>query len=188
MLEADSSALMMVMFINKLIFTKAATLSKENPRVILLSPSTSDIFSCGMDVNGEPYLGIHEDLLPYFTDVNWTDAAVDYENGYLYLCNKSMDANELLFSIGISFRLKRLNVFWPMSEKEIPHAVMNMKKLSTTTYNGELKTLISDEHIYTGIKMLRVNSVDELHQSQYDENYAGMLLRESGIDESFTSF
>jgi hypothetical protein len=188
MLESESSALMMALLMNKLVYAGHAKISIENPRVWLFSPTVSDTFSCGRDINNEPYLGVQQDLLPFWTDSNWTDAAVDYENGYIYLCTKSMDTNELLFGIGIAFRVKRLNVFWPKELKENPHAVMNMKKLSIITTANTNRTLVSDEHVFSGIKLSRVNSPADLYQTAYDENYSNLLLQESGLDESFTSF
>jgi len=188
MLEIGSSALMMALFMNKLLHSGDAKISVENPRVWLFSPTISDAFSCGRDINGEPYLGVQQDLLPFWTDSNWTDASVDYENGFLYLCTKSMDTNELLFSIGIAFRVKRLNVFWPKEVRENPHAVMNMKKLSVVSSSAGNRTLVSDEHIFAGIKLSRVNSPADLYQTAYDQNYSNLLLQESGLDESFTSF
>jgi hypothetical protein len=169
MLEANSSALMMALFINKNLLAGNLKLSKDNPRIFLLSPSLSDYFAVGLDTN-------------------WAEAAVDYENGRLYLCIKSMDTNELLLGFSIAFRVKRLNVIWAQDLKDNPHAVLNMKKISTEKTKHGDRTVVGDEHIFTGIKLSRVNSASELFQTAYDDNYANLLLQESGLDESFTSF
>ena len=83
MLESNSSALMMALFINKNLNARNLKLSKDNPRIFLLSPSLSDFFAVGLDVENEPWIGIPSALLPFWTDANWTDSAVDYENGRL---------------------------------------------------------------------------------------------------------
>lgn len=188
MLESESSALMMALFINKNLLAGNLKLSKDNPRIFLLSPSLSDFFAVGLDIDNEPWIGIPSALLPFWTDANWTDAAVDYENGRLYLCIKSMDTNELLLGFSIAFRVKRLNVIWPQTLKDNPHAVLNMKKISTQKTKHGDRTVVGDEHIFTGVKLSRVNSASELFQTAYDQNYANLLLQESGLDESFTSF
>jgi len=188
MLEANSSSLMMAVFVNKLLYAGHSVISRENPRVWLFSPSISDAFCCGRDIHGESFLGVPDVLLPFWTDSNWTDAAVDYNNGYLYICTKSMDTNELLFAIGIAFRVKRLNVFWKQDLTENPHAVMNMKKISVIRHVAGNRTIVSDDHVFSGIKLSRVNSPSDLYQTAYDQNYSNLLLQESGLDESFTAF
>jgi hypothetical protein len=187
-IEIGSSAVQMSLFVNNLLYRGKMHICKENKRIFLMEASMSACFSVGRDISSEPYIGIPDALLPFWANLSWSEAAVDYNHGYVYLVSRSLDTQEALMGIGLKFRTKRLAAIQTEREKGDMSRVLNFKKLTAVVKNGETKVLLSDEHIYTGLSITSVNSPQDLSAGVYDEEYANTLMNNAGVDESSSIF
>lgn len=187
-IETGSSAMMMALWVNKLIFSHKMYLSSENKRVVLLDSSMSAYFSIGRDVNSEPYIGIPEELLPWFADLSWSEFAIDRKNGYVYLVCRALDTKEMLFAVGIRIRTKRIAAFQTAQEERAVGRVVNMKKVVVESNKEETKVMLSDDHIYTGLTIISVDGPAALSVGVYDDEYANTLMTNAGLDESHEVF
>lgn len=98
-------------WLNNLFLKKHASFDKENSNIINLSSYASTWFCIGREeVSKTPFIGIQENMIPWFFETNWNRALVDEENGYLYLtCAETSQEEDL--TIGIKTRKTRLKVF-----------------------------------------------------------------------------
>jgi hypothetical protein len=184
--ESGSSMLMMFVFLNKTQQRGHISLAKSNPRVILLDSHLSNYFTCGRDVNNNPYIGVQPGLLPYFADFSWVEAAIDRTNGYLYLVAKNLDTHEVLMALGFKLRRQRLNIFCDPEVDDINRLNLNLKKVDIKeTDGGGMVSIISDENVFNGIRLKEVSSPSEL-SSKYDTDSANELIEQSGLGQSFT--
>ena len=182
--ETGSSMLMFYVFLNKLQQQGHLALSKENPKALLMDSHVSNYFTCGRDEKGSPYIGVQPDLLPFFVDIPWCEACIDNKNGYLYLIVRNMEDHEVLLALGFKVRKKRLNVIFDSAIEKIEDCELNIKKIQIHQSNHGVTAMISNEPIYTGIKLRLVESASEI--ASFDANEFDEMLSKSGVGESYT--
>lgn len=98
-------------WLNNLIVKDQLKIDEENSNILVLEPYPSTWFCIGREENSKvPFIGIQENMIPWFFETNWSRAIVDDENGYLYL-TCAENSEEADFTLGIKTRNKRLQVF-----------------------------------------------------------------------------
>ena len=95
-------------YINILLKEKKATLLKDTNNIYLLNSESSNSFITGRDQSLNPFIGIQENMLPWFPEMNWSEVAVSYKKGYAYFIAREDESNNILFVLGLKVRRKRL--------------------------------------------------------------------------------
>lgn len=94
-------------FLVALIADGKATYSDKSNKVVLLNSDASNYFTLGRDNKNKPYIGLQEDMVPWFLDIPWDIVVLSLKEKYLYLVAKNEDG-EPIFCLGIKPRRKRL--------------------------------------------------------------------------------
>lgn len=109
-----TSKIMFFYFINDLINKNKAEINKENNNIINLDHGSSNWFVIGRAADKEelnnPFIGVQEDMIPWFFEMEWKRAVIDFERGHLYLSCAEI-AEDSDFTIRLTVRKNRLNVF-----------------------------------------------------------------------------
>lgn len=102
---------MFFIWLNNLFTTKQASFDKENSNIIVLKPYSSTWFCIGREETTKTsFIGIQENMIPWFFETQWVRAVVDEEGGFLYLtCAQSSEEEDL--TLAIRTRKARLKVF-----------------------------------------------------------------------------
>ncbi len=102
---------MFFIWLNNLFVKKYAKFDSENSNIIVLEPYPSTWFCIGREENSKnPFIGIQENMIPWFFETPWDRAIVDEEGGYLYLtCAETSQEEDI--TLAIRTRSKRLKVF-----------------------------------------------------------------------------
>jgi len=102
---------MFFIWLNNLFLKKYAKFDKDNSNIIVLEPYPSTWFCIGREENSKnSFIGIQENMIPWFFETQWLRAIVDEEAGFLYLtCAESGSEEDLTLAIRV--RKKRLQVF-----------------------------------------------------------------------------
>jgi len=98
-------------WLNNLLIKKQMKIDPDNSNILILEPYPSTWFCIGREETTKvPFIGIQENMIPWFFETNWSRAVVDEENGYLYLtCAETKEESDL--TLAIRTRVKRLKVF-----------------------------------------------------------------------------
>lgn len=98
-------------WLNNLMVKNQLKIDEDNANILVLEPYPSTWFCIGREESTKiPFIGIQENMIPWFFETNWSRAVVDEENGYLYLtCAESRDDAD--FTLAIRTRTKRLKIF-----------------------------------------------------------------------------
>lgn len=102
---------MFFIWLNNLFLKKYAKFDKDNSNIIVLEPYPSTWFCIGREENSKnSFIGIQENMIPWFFETQWVRAIVDDEAGFLYLtCAESGSEEDLTLAIRV--RKNRLKVF-----------------------------------------------------------------------------
>lgn len=102
---------MFFIWLNNLFLKKYAKFDKDNSNIIVLEPYPSTWFCIGREENSKnSFIGIQENMIPWFFETQWVRAVVDDEAGFLYLtCAESGSEEDLTLAIRV--RKNRLKVF-----------------------------------------------------------------------------
>jgi len=185
MSNVQNYALVWFVFLSRGIQNGEIKIDKKNPKVLLLSSSLSGIFLCGRETSGEPFLGVPDTIMPFFTEVDWVEASICRELGYLFLEARDPKTQLLHMALGIKIRTSRLNVFCIKGKENVDDMRLNMKVFEQS--KEDLKNVsFSDEHELMGIMLKEVESTIELG-SEMDAEYARTVLKKSGLDTSYTT-
>ena len=157
--------LMFMAFINILIQNRKATISKDSNKVLLLNSEASNYFVCGRDENLQPFIGIQEDFIPWFPEVNWVEVAIHYKKGYVYLVAGDDDYGNPLFAIGLKIRRKRMIALADPQDKN-ENKSLNFKVFKILD-NRELA--ISSKNISSDIKITVINNINDIIEREEDE-------------------
>ena len=117
----STGKIMFFYFINNLVTRKLASINKVNGNIINIDAFASNWFIIGRSVEDDklenPFIGIPEDMIPWFLEMNWKRVLIDYTGGFIYL-TCSDDATIPNFTIRLKARTNRLNVFKSLSEND----------------------------------------------------------------------
>jgi len=102
---------MFFIWLNNLFLKKQAKFDKDNSNIIVLEPYPSTWFCIGREETTKTsFIGIQENMIPWFFETQWVRAIVDEAGGYLYLtCANSNEEEDL--TLAIRTRKARLKVF-----------------------------------------------------------------------------
>lgn len=102
---------MFFIWLNNLFLKKYAKFDKDNSNIIVLEPYPSTWFCIGREENSKnSFIGIQENMIPWFFETQWVRAIVDEQAGFLYLtCAESNNEEDLTLAIRV--RKNRLKVF-----------------------------------------------------------------------------
>ena len=98
-------------WLNNLMVKNQLKIDEDDANILVLEPYPSTWFCIGREESTKiSFIGIQENMIPWFFETNWSRAVVDEENGYLYLtCAESRDDSD--FTLAIRTRTKRLKIF-----------------------------------------------------------------------------
>lgn len=185
MSSVQNYALVWFMFLSRSIESGDIKIDANNPKVLLMSPSASGMFLCGRDSDGEPFLGIPSTLMPFFTEIDWVEASICREMGYLFLEARDPRTQMLHMSLGIKMREARLDVFCIKGKENIDGMKMNMKVFEQSKTDPR-DVLFADQHELMNIMLKEVSNTTEIG-SDVDAEYARSILDKSGVSSSYTS-
>lgn len=187
--------IMLFAWLYNLIEEGHATYCEENNNIINLNPFASGWFSVGRDnsnLNG--FLGIPKEFIPWFNEVKFKKATVDFSRNRLYIsCG---DENEEGITIGIKVRSKRLSLLWndnfdKDSERTLDFRIFAVKADDTTTLSEQaIKTirLICSDDISQAVMMnIEQESLESVYaedvKANYEKAYATKYLGMDDDDE-----
>lgn len=184
MVDNQNHALVWMIHLVRLIQFGCAKFDATNPKVLLLNAKGSCFYLCGRDSDKNPYLGVPLDMMPFFTQLDWMDAAIDRNSGYLFLEAKDPRTGMLNIALGFKFRAGRQDVLC-LSGKEDPATLRLSIKVFEQDKKNPQNVIFSDQDAMTGIPIREISSTAELG-SEADAEYSREVLGRSGVDSTFT--
>jgi hypothetical protein len=185
MSTGQNYALVWFMYINRLIQNGHLKFDKHNPKVYLLDVVASSVFLIGRDVNEEPFLGVPDSLMPFFTEVDWVDVSFCRKIGYLFLEARNARTQMLHIAFGIKIRKSRLDVVC-IDGKENPEDMRFNIKVFEQDPDNPRDVLFSDQHEMMGLSLREIKSTADIG-SEMEAEDARTVLANSGVKGSFTS-
>jgi hypothetical protein len=148
--------LMFFTFINTLIYEGKAKFSDKYNKAVLLDSDSSNYFILGRDNKMSPYIGVQEEMVPWFFDLKWNYVAVCPNERYIYLVSE--EKLETRFVLGLKPRLKRMiTIFDPKKEKT------EDLFLSLKVYKMLKKEIaVSNDSAISGLKIKYISSLDDI--------------------------
>ena len=180
----QNHGLMFFMFINRLIRDQMIELDERDPRIMRLGNLPSAYFLCGRDDNDEPFLGVPAEMMPWFTQIDWTGASLCRKEGYLYLEGRDPRTQTMLIAFGIRVRSKPLNVFAIDGHEDVDMMSLNMKVFEKDEQNPK-QVYFADHHEVIGIPLQEIGTCHELSTDEEAEE-SRKILAKSGLDRTFT--
>ena len=156
-----------------------------NPKIYLMSPLASCHFTVGRDVNHEPFLGVPLDYTPFFLQMDWIEASIHRESGYLFLEARNPKAQVLNFAFGLKMRKARLDMICVEGKEDINELSLNMKVFEQSKDNPE-DVIFPDENDLIGLPLKELDSISDL-SNEFDSKYSRSILERARVDASFTS-
>lgn len=157
--------LMFMAFINILFKEKKAKISEESNKVFLLNSESSNFFLCGRDENGKPFIGIQEDMIPWFPEINWCEIALNYKKGLVYLVAGDDDYGNPLFAMGLKIRRKRMIALSDPKDKE-ENKSLNFKVFKVME---DREVAISHKNIKSDIKVSIIKHINDIIEREEEE-------------------
>jgi hypothetical protein len=117
--------LMFFIFINTLISEKKAIFSENSNKVITLNTEASNYFILGRDDKMIPFIGIQEDMVPWFLEMPWERIALCPKDKHIYLIAE--EHGEVQFILGLKPRAKRMITLFDPKKEKIEDAYLNLK-------------------------------------------------------------
>lgn len=177
--KPKTEVLMFLSFLSMLFQSKKATISSESNKVFLLNSEASNYFLCGRDENLMSFIGIEESMLPWFPEVPWTEVALSYRNGYVYLIATEDDGN-IILGMGLKIRRKRmLALSDPIHNKS--DNTINFKVFKIFE-NSEIA--ISNRNLKNNIKVTVINNIDDIMEREINDD--PFSFEEDGFVSDFT--
>lgn len=177
---------MFFIWLNNLFLKKYAKFDKDNSNIIVLEPYPSTWFCIGREENSKnSFIGIQENMIPWFFETQWLRAIVDEEAGFLYLtCAESGSEEDLTLAIRV--RKKRLQVF---THGRTEGDDMNLEfRIIKVRPNSEVE--VSDK-VYKRCPLEFFRSKNEIVMPSADDMMRNATIMDKGKfnsdDDNFTS-
>lgn len=147
-------------YLNRLIENGDASFANENNKIIHFNHHASNYFTLGRDENMKPFIGVQEDMMPWFFKPDWSEVNLMFneKSAYIYLISKAKNGN-LNFTIGLKVQPKKMAVMYDAKRENINNSVCALKAIRFTE-NGEIQ--VYHNSIITGLKMKLINSVEDI--------------------------
>lgn len=169
-----------------------AEYSEENNNIINLNTFASSWFSVGRDNTSlTGFLGIPKEFIPWFNDIKFKSATVDFKRNRLYLsCG---DENEEAITIGIKVRAKRLSLLWhdnfdKDSERTLDFRIFAIKAddtISVSEFAIKSIKLINTDDITRVVRMdIDQEEAESVYADDIKANYAkAYASKYLGVDD-----
>jgi hypothetical protein len=183
-MQGQNYALTWMVYLSRLVEYGHLRFEKSNPKITYMDASSSNVFLCGRDIEGNPFLGVPSSLMPFFTQVDWVDASICRDIGYLFLEAKNPRTLELNMALGIKLRSARMDIFCIKGKEDIQSLRLNIKVFEASPDNSK-EVIFADRHELVGISLREIDSPMELGEDN-DASDAASLLSKSGLGDSYT--
>ncbi len=110
-MQEKNSLFVWFSFLNTLVDNKQIKIHPSNPKVLLLGADSSSMFLAGRDKSGELFFGIPNAMMPFFTQVDWSEISISHELEYLFLEARAPDSKALSMALGIKLSRRLLKMF-----------------------------------------------------------------------------
>lgn len=181
----QNHALIFLAWLGRLIRDGKATVSPENPLVVLLNPIASGHFLLGRDESNQPFLGVPTQFMPYFVQIDWMEVSFCRDEGYLYLEARDPSTQALHMALGICVRRSRLNTIC-LEGKEDPGSLSFSMFVFKQNEKKPDDTILSNQAEITGFPVKEIGSIMELGTESEIES-ALRLYERTGMGSGFTS-
>jgi hypothetical protein len=172
--------LMFLSFLSVIASEKKAKISELSNKVLLMNAEISNLFICGKDEQNEPFIGIENSFIPWFSDIPWTEVAISYKRGYVYFVATEENGN-IIMSIGLKIRRKRMLVLVdPTTHKKTD--TMNFKVFKAS---DDHEILLSSKNLKNNIVINIVNDIDDIIDREFSDD--PFSFEEHGFVSDFTS-
>ena len=155
--------LIFLSFINILLRDQRATVSKYSNKVFLLNSEASNYFITGRDQKLKPFIGIQENMLPWFPEMPWAEIAISYKKGFAYLISKEEDGS-VMFVLGLKIRRKRMISIIDPKNKKMSDS-LNIKVFKILE---DKEVAISHKNIKNNINISIINDIEDILEKDFN--------------------
>jgi hypothetical protein len=166
-IKQTPGVLMFLTFLNVLFKNKKATVNKKNNKVFELNSEASNYFLCGRDETLKPFIGIQEDMLPWFPEMPWSKIALCYKKGMVYMIAEDADTHTTLFAMGLKIRRKRMIAL--ADPKDVDNENLNLNLKVFKVLEGR-EVAISHKNLKNGIEVVKVEEISDIIDKDIDES------------------
>lgn len=154
-------------FINAMIVRNGVEFSEHNNKIINLTASSSNFFSLGRDQEMDPFIGVQEDMINWFFDLNWTEVSylITKKESRIYLTSRDEDDQSINFILGIKVKRKRIIVLHDEKTEDLESSFCNLKVIKIEK-NGD--TMTSFNNIISELPIIKIKSEEELLSKEED--------------------
>lgn len=180
----QNHALVMLMFMSRLVEKSHLGFSNENAKVVMLDTYASSFFACGRDIENQPFVGVPSKMVPFFTQIDWVEASICRPLGYIFLEARDQATQSLNMAFGIKLRRDRLDVFCIEGHERVEDLFLNIKVFEQDLKNPK-EVLFAEQHELVNITLKEINSINELG-TEFDAKQSLGILKLNGLEQSFT--
>ena len=164
-IKQKPETLMFLTFLSILFKNKKAKISDKSEKVFILNSEASNYFLCGKDENSDYFIGMQDSMIPWFSEMPWTEVALSYKKGYVYLI-ATEDNGNIIFAMGLKIRRKRMiAIADPISHKESD--TLNFKVFKIFENN---EIAISNRNLKNNIKITIINDIDDIIDREFSDD------------------
>lgn len=178
-----------------LIEEEHASYNLENDNIIELDSYASSCFTIGRDNEKlNSFLGVPKNLIPWFAQIPWKSAVVDFERSIIFIsCG---DENEIGLTIGIKVRRKRIELLWNNNiddneVSDLSFRVFAVKADSSISISEKIFAKVplkkSSDLAVVVMKTFDESSAEDVYaddiRARYDDLYANKYLNVSSDDD-----
>lgn len=184
-MSEQNYAVVWLMFLGSLVDNDYLKLDHQNPKVFLLDSIASSFFLYGRDEDDVPFIGVPQNSMPFFTEVDWVEVSICREMGYLFLESRDSSTYMLNFVLGLKLRPERLNIYC-LKGKEKPSEMRCNIRVFEQNKDDHDDVIFSDQNELVGLTVKEVDSTLDIG-SELEQEEARSILAQSGIKGSFTN-
>jgi len=160
-LKSTPALLMLISFINVLLKKNKAINIEGHKKRYLMDSDSSNIFIFGRDQGLNPFIGVQEDMIPWFPEILWSEIAVSFENGYAYLISREKDGT-IKSLLGLKVRRKRLIAL--IDKKSYKHGSNLNIKVFKILANKEVAISHKNIVLKNNIKITLIRDIQDIQE------------------------
>jgi hypothetical protein len=172
--------LMFTTFINILLREQKATEIENKKNMYVLNSDSSNSFITGRDQSLNPFIGIQEDMLPWFPEMSWTEIAVSYKKGYAYLISRE-EEGEVKVVLGLKIRRKRLIAIIDPKNRDVGKS-LNIKIFKILE---DKEVAISHKNLKNNIKISIINDVEDILTRDTNKHVENNTISQRELTEMY---
>jgi len=178
--KPSPEALLFFTFINIITTEGKAEIHDKSDKVLLMGTDLSNLFICGKDETSTPFIGIENSFIPWFTHLPWTEVAISFKKGYIYLISTEDNGN-IIISIGFKIRRKRMLVLCDPTK----HNKTDTLNLKVFKYLDNKNMSLSSKNIQNNITITIVDDITEIIDREFSDD--PFSFEDQGFVSDFTN-